>query len=309
VTVDLPDITDRRAILAIHAKDKKIADDVNLERIAQRTPGFSGADLMNLMNEGALLAGRNNEKEVEMEDLIESIEKVMLGPARKNKRLDKNETKIVAYHEAGHAIVGATLENADPVQKVSIISRGGAGGYTLSVPEKDKSLHSKAYFIDELSVFMGGYVAEQMIFGDVTTGPSNDLERATKIARNIVTQYGMSDLGVRTYGKHEDLIFLGREVAEDKDYSEKTAEEIDKVVSEFLKNAKERTEQILEDKKDVLDKIAQTLIEKETIEKDEFDAIIAGKEYIVPIKKKIENIKEVKNKEKTAINVSVDDQK
>jgi cell division protease FtsH len=156
---------------------------------------------------------------------------------------------------------------------------------------------------------MGGYVAEQMIFGDVTTGPSNDLERATKIARNIVTQYGMSDLGVRTYGKHEDLIFLGREVAEDKDYSEKTAEEIDKVVSEFLKNAKERTEQILEDKKDVLDKIAQTLIEKETIEKDEFDAIIVGKEYIVPIKKKIENIKEVKNKEKTAINVSVDDQK
>lgn len=307
VTVDLPDIQDRKSILAIHAKDKKIADDVNLERIAQRTPGFSGADLMNLMNEGALLAGRHNKKEVEMIDLIDSIEKVLLGPARKNKRLDERETKIVAYHEAGHAIVGASLENADPVQKVSIISRGGAGGYTLSVPEKDKSLHSRAYFIDELSVFLGGYVAEQMIFGDVTTGPSNDLERATKLARSIVTQYGMSDLGVRTFGKHEDLIFLGREVAEDKDYSEKTAEDIDKEVSKFINVAKKRTEDLLTQKRDILDKVAQTLLKKETIEKDEFDAIIAGKKY--EEKKTVKNDKIEKKESADIIDVAVDNTK
>jgi len=292
VTVDLPDIKDRKAILKIHAKDKKIAKDVNLQIIAQRTPGFSGADLMNLMNEGALFAGRYNKKEIEMIDLIESIEKVLLGPARKNKRLDERETKIIAYHEAGHAIVGASLKNADPVQKVSIISRGGAGGYTLSVPEKDKSLHSRAYFLDELAVFLGGYVAEEMIFGDVTTGPSNDLERATKLARSIVTQYGMSELGVRTFGKHEDLIFLGREVAEDKDYSEKTAEEIDRVISLLLANAKKRTQDILHEQKNVLEKIAQTLLTQETIEKDEFDAIMTGKEY-----KKVD-VESVKTKEK-----------
>ena len=279
VTIDLPGIEDREAILKIHAKDKKLSNDVNLKRIAQRTPGFSGADLMNLMNEGALWAGRQNKKEIKMIDIIDSIEKVMLGPARKNKRLDKKETKIIAYHEAGHAIIGDTLENADPVQKVSIISRGGAGGYTLSVPEKDQSLHSKAYFIDELSVFLGGYVAEEMIFGDVTTGPSNDLERATKLARSIVTQYGMSELGVRTFGKHEDLIFLGREVAEEKDYSEKTAEDIDRVVTKLLTIAKKRATNILTDKKDILETIAQTLLKKETIEKEEFDAIMAGKEY------------------------------
>lgn len=279
VTVELPDIEDRKSILAIHAKDKKIASDVDLERIAQRTPGFSGADLMNLMNEGALLAGRRNKKEVEMLDIVESIEKVMLGPAHKNERMDANEKKIVAYHEAGHAIVGAMLENTDPVHKVSIISRGGAGGYTLSVPEKDKSLHSRAYFLDELSVFLGGYVAEEMVFGDVTTGPSNDLERATKMARGIVTRYGMSDLGVRTFGKNDDLVFLGRDSVGERDYSEKTAEAIDKKVEEFLSNAKNVAKEVLTNKRHVLDQVAKLLLEKETIEKEEFDMIIAGKEY------------------------------
>ncbi len=288
VTIDLPGIEDREAILKIHAKDKKLADNINLKRIAQRTPGFSGADLMNLMNEGALWAGRQNKKEIAMVDIINSIEKVMLGPARKNKRLNKKETRIIAYHEAGHAIVGASLENADPVQKVSIISRGNAGGYTLAVPEQDQSLQSRAYFIDELAVFLGGYVAEEMIFGDITTGPSNDLERATKLARSIVTKYGMSELGVRTFGKHEDLIFLGREVAEEKDYSEKTAEEIDRVVSKLLKDAKQRTLNILTDKKDILETIAQTLLKKETIEKEEFDAIMKGKKYEENKTKKVE---------------------
>ena len=275
VTVDLPDIEDRIAILGIHAKDKKIAPDVDLERIAQRTPGFSGADLMNLMNEGALLAGRRNKKAVFMIDIIDSIEKVLLGPAHRNNRMDEKEKRIIAYHEAGHAIIGSVLENTDPVHKVSIISRGNAGGYTLAVPDKDKSLHSRAYFLDELSVFLGGYVAEELIFGDVTTGPSNDLKRATKMARNIVTKYGMSELGVRTFGKNEDTVFLGRDVSEEKEYSDKTAQEIDHVVSKLLATAQKRTHDILVKKRAILDKIAQRLLVAETIEKEEFDSIMS----------------------------------
>ena len=278
VTVDLPDIEDRKAILAIHAQGKKIAADVDLERIAQRTVGFSGADLMNLMNEGALLAGRRNKKEIAMIDIVDSIEKVLLGPAHKNNRLDEHEKKIVAYHEAGHAIVGASLTHTDPIHKVSIISRGSAGGYTLAVPDKDKSLHSRAYFLDELSMFLGGYVAEELVFGDVTTGPSNDLKRATHMARSIVTRYGMSTLGIRTFGKNEDLIFLGREVAEEKDYSEKSAEAIDAEVSAILEKAKQKTRAILTEKRAILDAVSARLLEKETIEKDEFERIMAGKE-------------------------------
>ena len=274
----MPDIEDRKAILAIHAQGKKIAADVDLERIAQRTVGFSGADLMNLMNEGALLAGRRNKKEIAMIDIVDSIEKVLLGPAHKNNRLDEHEKKIVAYHEAGHAIVGASLTHTDPIHKVSIISRGSAGGYTLAVPDKDKSLHSRAYFLDELSMFLGGYVAEELVFGDVTTGPSNDLKRATHMARSIVTRYGMSTLGIRTFGKNEDLIFLGREVAEEKDYSEKSAEAIDAEVSAILEKAKQKTRAILTEKRAILDAVSARLLEKETIEKDEFERIMAGKE-------------------------------
>ncbi len=278
VTVDLPDIEDRKAILAIHAQGKKLAADVDLERIAQRTVGFSGADLMNLMNEGALLAGRRNKKEVAMIDIVDSIEKVLLGPAHKNNRLNDQEKKIVAYHEAGHAIVGASLTHTDPVHKVSIISRGSAGGYTLAVPEKDKSLHSRAYFLDELSMFLGGYVAEELVFGDVTTGPSNDLKRATHMARNIVTRYGMSSLGIRTFGKNEDVIFLGREVAEEKDYSEKSAEAIDREVTTILSDAQQRARTILTEKRSILDAVAERLLDKETIEKEEFARMMEGKD-------------------------------
>ena len=277
VTMDLPDIEDRKSILRIHSKGKPLAGDINLERIAQRTPGFSGADLANLMNEAALLAGRRDKKKIAMIDIIESIEKVMLGPARKSRRMNEQEKKIVAYHEGGHALVGASLPNADPVQKVSIISRGSAGGYTMAVPEKDRSLHSKKFFLDELAVFLGGYVAEQLVFGDLTTGPSNDLEKATAMARNIVTRYGMSGLGPRTFGKKEELVFLGKEVSEEKDYSDQTAEDIDKEVADLIANAHKKAEKILTDKRDVLDKIAATLLEKETIEKDEFDEIVSGK--------------------------------
>lgn len=286
VTVDLPDIKGRVEILKIHSRNKKIEKDVDLEQIAQRTAGFSGADLANLMNEAALLAGRENLTEIKMDNLVEAIEKVLLGPARKSHRMDKKEKEMTAYHEAGHALVGASLKNADPVHKVSIISRGSAGGYTLSVPEKDVSYYSKAYFLDRLAVLLGGYVVEELVFKDTTTGPASDLQRATKTARDLVTRYGMSELGARTFGKKEELIFLGREVSEEKDYSEKTAEEIDRVVSKLVENARETATKIVKEKRGILDKIAQTLLEKEIIEKDEFEAIMEGKEYVKENKEK-----------------------
>ncbi|NCA94376.1 MAG: ATP-dependent zinc metalloprotease FtsH, partial [Sphingobacteriia bacterium] len=231
VTLDLPDINERKAILGIHCKNKKLEKDVNIENIAQRTPGFSGADLANLVNEAAILSARKNKTKIGMEELRESIEKVMMGPERKSRVIRKDEQKIVAYHEAGHALVAAFSKNADPVQKISIISRGNAGGYTMAVPTEDKMLHSRGYFLDEIAVLLSGFVTEQAIFGDVTTGASNDLERATNMARNMVTRYGMSSLGPRTFGKKEELIFLGKEMNEEKNYSEKTAQDIDHEVS------------------------------------------------------------------------------
>lgn len=274
VTLDLPDINERDAILKIHTKNKKLEEHVNLKNIAQRTPGFSGADLANLVNEAAILSTRRNKKVIGMDELRESIEKVMMGPERKSRVISKKEREIVAYHEAGHALIAAMLPNADPVQKVSIIARGSAGGYTMSVPTEDRSLHSKKAFIDELAVLLGGYVAEQVIFDDVTTGASNDLDRATHMARSLVTRYGMSNLGPRTFGKKEELVFLGKEVSEERDYSEQTARKIDEEVSNFVNNAKETAEKLITDKKDILEKITQTLLEKETIEKEEFDEII-----------------------------------
>lgn len=278
VTLDLPDIDEREAILKIHIKNKPFEKDVDMRVIAQRTPGFSGADLANLVNEAAILAARRNQKLISIKDVTESIEKVILGPARKSRVINPEEKKIIAYHEAGHALIGATLPNADPVQKVSIISRGSAGGYTLSVPTEDKRLRSNAYYIDELSVLLGGYTSEKLTFGDITTGASNDLERMTHIARSMVTRFGMSTLGPRVYGKKEDLIFLGREITEERDYSDDTALQIDKAVSELIANALKTAEKILIEKKDVLDRIAQALLERETLEKDEFDAIISAKE-------------------------------
>lgn len=274
VVLDLPDINERLDILKIHVKNKKLAEGVKLKRVAQRTPGFSGADLANLVNEAAILSARRNKQEIGMDELLESIEKVLLGPERKSKKINENEKEIIAYHEAGHALVAANLKNADPVQKVSIISRGHAGGYTLAVPTEDRRLQSKNHFIDELAVLLGGYISEKIQFKDVTTGASNDLERATHMARGLVTRYGMSQLGPRTFGKKEDLIFLGKELSEERDYSELTAQEIDKEVSRFVNEAADTAEKILTEKKDMLDKISQTLLDKETIEKDEFDNLI-----------------------------------
>lgn len=277
VVLDLPDINEREAILTIHTKDKPLEKEVNLRMIAERTPGFSGADLANLVNEAAILSARRGKKTISMDTLIESIEKVILGPERRSRAINVKEKSIVAYHEAGHALVAASLPNADPVQKVSIISRGQAGGYTLAVPTEDKMLHSKEYFLDELAVLLGGYVSENDVFDSVTTGASNDLEKATRIARSLVTRYGMSKLGPRTFGKKEELIFLGKEISEEKDYSENTANEIDKEVSRFIDEAYQTADRILKEKKSILEDIVKELLEKETIERDEFNRIISGK--------------------------------
>lgn len=277
VTMDLPDINEREQIMVIHTKNKPLTEGINLRRIAERTPGFSGADLANLVNESAILATRRNKKKIEMSELTESIEKVILGPERRSRVINPKEKEIVAYHESGHALIAASCSLADPVQKVSIISRGHAGGYTLAVPLEDKTLHSSAYFSDELTTLLGGFAAERLIFGDTTTGPSNDLDRATQMARNMVTRYGMSPLGARTFGHKEELVFLGRDMHEERNYSEKTAQEIDAEVSRFVKNALDRATSILTEKRPLLDTLAKTLLEKEILEKDEFDAIIGLK--------------------------------
>lgn len=286
VTMDLPDIEERVAILKIHAANKPLGEGIDLHTIAERTSGFSGADLANLLNEAAILSARRGRKDISMAELTESIEKVILGPERRSRVIDEEEKRIIAYHEAGHALIGASLENADPVQKISIISRGHAGGYTLSAPAKDKRLLSKKYFIDELSVLLGGYVAEKLTFSDVTTGASNDLERATAMARNLVTRYGMSELGPRTFGHKEELVFLGKEMHEEKNYSEKTAEDIDKQVTKFIGDAYIVAEKLLVEKKAILEKIVALLIEKETMEQEEFNEImgIKKKKPITPIK-------------------------
>ncbi len=275
VTMDLPDINEREQILTIHVKNKPIEEAVRMRTLAERTPGFSGADLANLVNEAAILATRRNKKTIGMAELTESIEKVILGPERRSRVINKQEKEIVAYHEGGHALVGASLPHADPVHKVSIISRGHAGGYTLAVPDEDKNLHSYKYFLDELAVFLGGYASEKLVFGDITTGPSNDLERATSMARSMVTRYGMSRLGARTFGKKEELVFLGREMHEERNYSEKTAQDIDAEVTHLINDAFERATSILTNKRTTLNAIATALLEKETLEKDEFADIVA----------------------------------
>ncbi|MBI2451153.1 MAG: ATP-dependent zinc metalloprotease FtsH [Parcubacteria group bacterium] len=275
VILDEPDIKDREEILKIHARNKPFAPNVNLRTIAERTPGFSGADLANLINEGAILAARRSKKIITQEELIESIEKVMLGPERKSHILTVAEKKIAAYHEAGHALTAASLPEADPVHKVSIISRGRAAGYTLKLPIEDRHLHSKTYFLTELAIALGGYVAEKQIFKDITTGASNDLQKASELARALVTQYGMSEkIGPVAFAGHGDLVFLGRELGMERHYSEEISAIIDQEVSRFIKEAQKKTEKILKEKEKLLEKIAKILIEKETIEREEFEKLV-----------------------------------
>ncbi len=278
VVIENPDIIEREAILKIHIKGKPLKKDIDLRQIAERTPGFSGADLANLVNEAAILAARRNKKATGMQELREAIEKVLLGPERRSHVLSKEEKKIIAYHEAGHALAATLLPKADPVQKVSIISRGHAAGYTLNVPKSDRSLHFRSYYLDQISVLLAGYVVEEMIFGEVTTGASNDLEKATEISRKLVTRFGMSKLGPMTFGKSEEMVFLGKEIHEQRNYSEKTAEDIDEQASHLIKNAHDRVSKALAENKDTLKRIVRALIKKETLEKEEFDKIVAGEE-------------------------------
>lgn len=274
VFIDSPDIKDREEILKVHSDKKPFENDINLRTIAERTPGFSGADLANLLNEAAILAARKNKKKIAQNDVFESIEKVLLGPERKSHILNEKEKKITAYHEAGHALVAHILPNADPVHKVSIISRGRAAGYTLKLPTEDKHFHTKSEFVDDLAVLLAGQVAEEEIFNEVTTGASNDLKQATRLAKTLITQYGMNEnLGSRTFGDAEDLIFLGREIHEQRDYSEKTAELIDKEVADLITNAKKTAKRVINEKRIYLEKIASRLLEKETIEKQDFEDI------------------------------------
>jgi len=275
IVLDMPDINDREEILKIHSREKKLAKDVDLRKVAERTPGFSGADLANLMNEAALLAARKNQKEITQQDIFDSIEKVLLGPERRSRVLSAKEKEITAYHEAGHALVAASLKNADPVHKVSIVARGRTGGYTLKLPTEETYLRTKSQFMTDLTVLLGGYASEQIIFNDISTGAANDLQNASDLARKLVTKFGMSEkIGPITYGKTEELIFLGREITTEKNYSEKMAAEIDKEVKNFIDKALNTAKKIIVSRKKVLQAIAQKLIEKETLEREEFENLI-----------------------------------
>lgn len=278
VVLSLPDIAERLEILKIHALNKPLNKEVDLKKVADRTPGFSGADLANLMNEAAILTARKNHKKISLADIFESIEKVMLGPKRKSRSLIEQEKLVTAYHEAGHALVAHKSPKSDPVQKVSIISRGQAGGYTLKMPELDRHMHTKSEFLAELAVLLAGHAVEKEIFGEVTTGAQSDLRQATKLARSMIVEYGMSEkTAPRTFGEREELIYLGREFGEQKDYSEKTSELIDSEINQILTGAYGNACDIINGNKEVLKQIVDKLMEKETLEKEEFEEIVGKK--------------------------------
>jgi cell division protease FtsH len=286
VVLDRPDIKGRKAILKVHAKDIPLEDGVDLEIIAKQTPGFSGADLANLMNEAAILAARREKKKISMSELEESVDRVIAGPQRKSRLISPKEKEITAYHEAGHAVVAHSLPNADPVHKISIIARGMMGGYTRLLPTEDRNMWTYDQFNDTLATMLGGHTAENLIFGQVTTGASSDLEQVARISRRMVTDYGMSEkLGPRTFGRRGELIFLGREVTEEqKDYSDKTAESIDEEVHNIVQRAQSVAREVLTANKEKLTKLAEALIANETIEGESLDAIL-GKRAADPAAK------------------------
>ena len=277
IVINLPDIQEREEILKIHCRNKPLDSKVDLREVAERTPGFSGADLANLVNEAAILAAKKEAKVIRQNDLLVSIEKVLLGPERRSHIMSAKEKKITAYHEAGHALIASLIPEASPVRKISIISRGMAAGYTLKVPKEDTVLKTKKEFEAEIKVLLAGRLSENVIFGDITTGASDDLAKASEIARNMVKVYGMSSLGPIVFGERQSDIFLDREFGESKNYSEEMAEQIDKEVEKIIKVAETETEKLLISHKTLLKKIAETLIKKETLEKEEFDALIKSK--------------------------------
>lgn len=276
VVLDRPDMNGRKGILEVHVRGKPVAEGVDLMEIARQTPGFSGADIENLVNEAAILAARRDKTAIDMDEFREAVERVIAGPERKSRLISEEEKNIIAYHEAGHALVMHHLPKADPVHKVSIVSRGMALGYTMHLPEDDRYLQPKAKFEDEITGLLAGRASEELVFDDVTTGASNDLEQATKLARAMVTQYGMSSLlGPRTFGHKEELIFLGREIAEQRDYSEEIARQIDTEVKRIIDTAYERAMKILKEQQEKLENLAKRLIELETLEGTELKAILA----------------------------------
>jgi len=276
VTLDRPDIRGRRAILEVHARNKPFDQPVDLEVLARQTPGFSGADLSNLINEAAILAARNNKKVIGQTELEESIARVIAGPERRSRMITESEKTVIAYHEIGHALVAKTLPKADPVHKVTIVSRGMALGWTMQLPTEDKYLVSRSELDDQLAVMLGGRVAEEIIFGDMTSGASDDIERATKLARRMVTQWGMSEkLGPLTFGHKEELVFLGRDLGEQRNYSEEVAGEIDKEVHRLIESAYQRARKILVERREKMVELAEYLKHEETIDGAQMDEILA----------------------------------
>jgi cell division protease FtsH len=277
VVLDRPDIKGRREILNVHIKGKPLDKTVDLDALARRSPGFSGADLANLVNEAAILAARRNKKSIGNSEFNEAIDRVVAGPERRSRIITEDEKQVIAYHEGGHAVVQRVLPKCDPVTKVTIVSRGMALGYTMSLPSEDRYLHSKTEFEDKIAGMLGGHVAEDLVFGDTTTGASNDIEKATSLARAMVTQYGMSEkLGPLTFGKKEEMIFLGREISEQRNYSDEVAAKIDAEVREIIDRAYDRAKEALTAQREVLDKLAALLVEKETIEHEEFESLFEG---------------------------------
>jgi cell division protease FtsH len=283
VVLDRPDINGRKAILEVHTRGKPLDKGVSLEVLAKQTPGFSGADLANLVNEAAILAARRNKKVISMAEFEEAIDRVIAGPERKSRLISEKEKAITAYHEAGHALVGHLLKNVDPVHKVSIIARGMMGGYTRYLPTEDRYLMTRAQFEDLLAAMLGGRAAEEIIFDEVTTGAENDIERATNLARRMICEYGMSErLGPRAFGHKDELIFLGREIGEQRNYSEKMAEAIDEEIRLLIDRAYQRAKDILSKNKEKLVQLAERLIQEETIEAETFQEIMNMPPPLVP---------------------------
>ncbi|MBI3975139.1 MAG: cell division protein FtsH, partial [Armatimonadetes bacterium] len=277
IVVDNPDTKGRKAILEVHQRGKPLAEDVNSEVLAKRTPGFSGADLANMVNEGALLAARRNKKKITMAELEEAIERVIAGPQRKSRILSPKEREIAAYHEAGHALLAKLLPNADPPHKVTILPRGMALGYVISAPPEDKYNYTRSEILDRITVALGGRVSEEIVFGEITTGAQNDFEQATELARRMVTEFGMSDkLGPLTLGRRHGPVFLGRDLVESRNYSEEIAYEIDKEIRRIIDECYERGRTALTDNRDRLERVAKTLLEKESLEAEELERLFQG---------------------------------
>ena len=310
IVVDRPDIKGRTEILKVHVKGKPIGQDVNLDVIAQRTPGFTGADLSNLVNEAALLTARKDKKAINMPEMEEAAERVIMGPERKSRVISDKEKRLTAYHEGGHTIVGMLLEHTDPVHKVTIIPRGRAGGYTLSLPKEDKYYATRSEMLDELKVLLGGRVAEALVLKEISSGASNDLQRATQLARQMICEYGMSEnIGPVTFGHRQDQVFLGRDIARDKDYSEEVAAEIDKEVRSFMEDAYAATEKLLSDNIDKLHVIAKALMEKETLEEEEINQLVKYG-HILTAEEKLQLVQQsVMDEEATAASVAEADAK